>query len=245
VIGVARRRELGETLAADIRGQGGDFHFLAGDISEEEDCRRIVRETLDKFGNLDILINNAALSGPVMSVRDTSAEEWDRVVDLNLRGVFLLTREALGPMQESRRGSILNIASISGIMGIANTGAYCASKAGLINFTNTVAVESVEYNVRANSIVIGAVPSAMSYSTGAEMGRLLHGKDWQPSKDYRTRYGMRANPSDQVARALSLLCMDDAEAITGAVIAIDGGVSAGLLGSQMNYLTCAQLLPEG
>ena len=156
----------------------------------------------------------------------------------------MLCREALRHMRAQKCGVILNIASISGIMGIANSAAYCASKAGLIHFTNTLAVECAETGVRANAILIGAVPSAMSYGTAAEMGRVLRGPDWQPSKDYRTKFGMRANPADKVARALSLLCMDDAQTITGAVIPIDGGVTAGLLGSQMNYLTCAQLLPE-
>ena len=245
VVGVARRAELGEKLAAEIRASGGVFDFVAGDVSQEADCRRIVEAAMSRYGRIDALVNNAAISGAIVGIHEMSTEEWDRVHGLNLRGVFMLTREALAPMRAQRRGVILNIASVNGVIAVAQMSAYNASKAGLIHFTNSIAVESVDFGIRANCIIIGAVPSPMSFDTGAEIGRLTRGTDWSPSKDYRTRYGMRANPGAKVARALSLLCMDDADTITGAVIAIDGGVSAGLLGSQMNYLTCAQLLPQG
>ena len=244
VIGVARRQEEGDRLVDQIREAGGICEFIAADVSIEEEGRRVVAQTLSRHGRLDILINNAAITGEVKAIEDLPTEEWDRVFNLNLRSVFILTKEALPAMKASGKGVILNVASIAGKIAGASQSAYNASKAGLIQFTNSIAVETAGSEIRANSIIIGAVPSAMSYGTGAAIGQSVRGADWSPSPEYRTRWGMRANPSKKVARSLSLLCMDDADTITGATIAIDGGVTAGLLGSQMNQLVCAQLLPE-
>ena len=235
VLGIARRADRGATLEAELRDDGLDFRFVAGDVTQAADCHRAVEEA---EGSIDILINNAGVSGPVAPVEELSDDDWDGVFDVNVRGTFLMCRAVLPLMYEAGQGVVLNVASINAVEAVANMAAYNASKAAVVQLSRTLAVEAVDRGVRVNTIVLGGVPSEMNTEMKQAMGRRLRTPDWTPSSSSAATMS-----GDDAARALAVLCTDDAAAITGAVIAVDGAVSAGRLASAMIYLSSAELLP--
>jgi meso-butanediol dehydrogenase/(S,S)-butanediol dehydrogenase/diacetyl reductase len=239
VAGVARRIDRGRKLESEI----GNFLFIAGDVARVADCERVVSETLKKFGRIDILINNAGSSGTrkVTPTHELDEKEWDQIVDVNLKGAVFMSRYALPTMRERRNGVIINIASNAAVIGLANMTAYNASKAGLVQASQTMAVENLEHGVRVFSILLGSVASEMSDNTALAFARHLRGPDWTPTLKLSDS-GVLWRGED-VARTLSLLCHDDAKTITGTTIAIDQGGAAGAFASQFMYMASAELLP--
>ena len=191
-----------QEVAREIQELKQDVLAIQVDISREEDVARMVSQTLERFDTIDILVNNAGTNLPKRNVIDLTLKEWEQVLAVNLTGTFLTTKAVLPVMMEKRQGKIINISSRGGRLGAAGRGPYRASKAALINFTETVAAEAKDYGIDVNAICPGAVETRMmdeiSVGHKADLGRLM-----QP---------------DEIARVALFLASADASAIFGTAI---------------------------
>ncbi|MBL8827864.1 MAG: 3-oxoacyl-[acyl-carrier-protein] reductase [Planctomycetaceae bacterium] len=213
---VARNRDkLAETVAA-ITAAGGTAEAFECDVTSSDSVTKVVESVVEKWGQLDILVNNAGITRDTLIPRMTD-EQWDEVLNTNLRGSFLFTRAATGPMLQKRYGRIINIASVSGAnMGNPGQANYSASKAGLIGMTRTVARELAKRKITVNAVAPGFIETEM---TGA-MGDSILGEI--KSKIPANRLGT----ADEVAGAVLFLASKAAGYITGDCITVDGGMTA-------------------
>jgi len=209
----------GNTAAAEetkalVLAAGSEAILVQGDVSLEADADRVVKEALAfGGGKLDILVNNAGITRDNLLLR-MSLEEWDAVVDLNLRGTFLVTKAAMRSMMKARGGRIVNVASIAGVIGNAGQANYSAAKAGIIGFTKTVAREMASRNITANAVAPGFVPTDLtSIVPQAVQDQLLR----------QVPLG-RFGTVEDVANAIAFLASDEAAYITGQVLVVDGGL---------------------
>lgn len=188
---------------------------MVGDISKNEDVKRMVNDTIEKFGKIDILVNNAGImkSSPIEQV---SERDWDTIMNVNLKGAFLCSKHVSKHMMSQESGVIINIASIAGLIPEVNVGAYGPSKAGLINLTQIMAMEWAKYDIRVNAICPGPIETAIT------------NVQW-PGETHEVR--ARAIPlkrfgrPNEVASAAVFLACDDASYITGHSLIVDGGSS--------------------
>ncbi len=157
----ARHRPLLDRAMREIRDRGGEIDGLAGDVGRAEDVRRIVRGATDRYGVIDILVNNASLLGPRVSIVDYPPSDWEEVLRVNLTGVFLMTQEVLRLMVPRRQGAIINISSGVGKVGKARWGAYAASKFAVEGFTQVLAEELKGLGIRVNAVNPGATRTEM------------------------------------------------------------------------------------
>ena len=198
-----------------IRAGGGEAEPYACDVTDSQRVDEVVDEVVKKFGRLDILVNNAGITRDGMLVR-MKDDQWDSVLAINLRGTFLFTRAVAKPMMKGRRGRIINMASVSGLMGNAGQANYSASKAGVIGLTRTVAMELAGRDITVNAVAPGFIATDMTAKLGAE---IIEGvKQRIPLK----RLGQ---PID-IADAVLFLASDAASYITGQVLTVDGGLTA-------------------
>ena len=209
----------GNTAAAEetkraVEATGATAALIQGDVSVDAEADRVVKDAL-AFGDgkLDILVNNAGITRDNLLLR-MSAEDWDAVLDLNLRGAFLVTKAALRPMMKQRGGRIVNVSSISGVIGNAGQANYSAAKAGLIAFTKTVAREMAARNITANAVAPGFVPTDLTS---------IVPKDIQDAMLKQIPLG-RFGTAEDVANAIAFLASDEAAYITGQVLIVDGGM---------------------
>ena len=237
VVGVARRADRGRALMTEVRSSGGELTFVTADVVKTGDCRRAVETAVHTYGRLDILVNNAGAAGshPVQPSHLVSEADWDEVVDTNLKGAFFCSAAAIAQMRSSGGGVILNIASINAVQAIARMAAYNASKAALLHLTRSLAVEYGADNIRVNAIVLGGGNTEMATFVADEMAKAVRGPDYE-----RHRSASRMN-LDDFARLLVLFTGDEARLMTGAVVAVDRGISAGLLTSRLIWATAANL----
>lgn len=186
---------------------------MGADVSVQSDCEKLVQAALDKFGKIDILVNNAGIAKDTLVLR-MKEEDWDAVLDVNLKGAFLMSRAALKHMLKQRRGRIVNISSVVGQMGNAGQANYSASKSGLLGLTKSIAREVAGRNILVNAVAPGFVRTRMTDSLKEEAkARLL---DMIP-------LGRFAEPVD-IARAVLFLVSEDSSYITGQVLAVNGGL---------------------
>ncbi len=197
---------------------GGETIPLQVDVSEEEGVKRMVDQTLTRFGRIDILCNNAGI-GTTKSIVEVEPEEWDRVFAVNVRGVYLSTRAVLPQMIERRSGIIVNIASVLGLVGVPKRAAYCASKGAVITLTKQVATDFAEQGIRCNCVCPGTVDSPW-------VGRLLDATE-NPEESRRAleqRHPLnRLATTGEIAHAALYLASDDAAFMTGSALVMDGG----------------------
>lgn len=197
-----------------VEEAGSTAAIVQGDVSVEADVDRVMKEALAfGGGKLDILINNAGITRDDLLIRMTP-EAWDAVIDLNLRGAFLVTRAAMRPMMKARYGRVVNVASIAGVVGNAGQANYAAAKAGLIGFTKVVAREMASRNVTCNAVAPGFVPTDLTNELLDKM------KDAILPQIPLGRFGT----VEDVANAIAFLVSDDASYITGQVLIVDGGM---------------------
>ncbi len=211
---VARNQDkLKETVAA-ITDAGGTAAAFACDVTDGGSVDQVIEAVVDKWQRLDILVNNAGVTRDTLVPR-MSDEDWDTVLDTNLRGAFLMTRAATRPMMQQRYGRIINISSVSGLMGNPGQANYSASKAGLIGLTRTVARELAKRKITVNAIAPGFIETDMARALGDAI--LDEAKKRIPAR----RLGQPAEVADLVA----FLASDAAGYITGATLTIDGGMT--------------------
>jgi 3-oxoacyl-[acyl-carrier protein] reductase len=193
---------------------GGEAALIQGDVSVDGQAEEIVKAALAfGSGRLDILVNNAGITRDNLLIR-MSAKEWDEVIDLNLRGSFLVTKAAMRPMMKQRAGRIVNVSSVAGVAGNAGQANYASAKAGLIGFTRTVAREMASRNITCNAVAPGFVPTDLTSSLLKQM------EDTILKQIPLGRFGT----VEDVANAIAFLVSDEASYITGQVLVVDGGM---------------------
>jgi 3-oxoacyl-[acyl-carrier protein] reductase len=211
---VARSADKLKETADAIAAAGGTAEVHPCDVTDSAAVSKLVEELAEKWGGLDIVVNNAGITKDTLIPR-MEDDAWDAVIATNLRSVFLFTRAASLIMMRKRSGRIINISSVSGLMGNSGQSNYSASKAGVIGFTRTVAQELASRKVTVNAICPGFIASEMTAAMGATLDEFV--KTRIPSK--------RLGEADEVADAVLYLASDSAAYITGEVITIDGGLT--------------------
>ena len=208
-----------ETVAA-IQEKGGRAIAVSADVSDAAQVESMVRQTVQTYGQLDILFNNAGVMQPLKTTVETSEEDWDRVMDINLKGTFLAMKYGIPEMLKSGGGSIINSSSMAGLIGFTYMPAYTASKAGIILLTKSAALEYAGQNIRINCICPGTISTPMADSLKTDPNL----KNYEPNRK-QIPFGRRGTP-EEIAQAVLFLASDDASYITGTALNIDGGVIA-------------------
>jgi len=213
VVASARNEGLLDALVAEIKAAGGQALAVAGDVARSEDADRLIEAAVAAFGRVDILVNNAGITrdGLLLRMRD---EDWDAVLDTNLKGAFVLTRAAAKVMTKQRFGRIINISSVVGEMGNAGQANYCASKAGLIGLTKSNARELSKRNVTVNAITPGFISTDMTDELPEKVRAELL------AQIPLGRFGESAD----IANAVLFLAADQSGYITGQVLGVNGGM---------------------
>lgn len=207
------RAEEAEAVAEQIRALGSGATVVMGNVADADDAARIVSETEETLGSLDILVNNAGVTRDGLFVR-MSEDDWDLVVDVSLKGSFLMSRAAARGMMKRRRGAIINLSSVVGRRGNAGQANYSAAKAGLIGLTKTLARELAPRNVRVNAVAPGYIETEMTAALAEEARSAIL---------ENTPLARLGRPAD-VAEAVAFLAGDGANFITGVVLPVDGGL---------------------
>jgi 3-oxoacyl-[acyl-carrier protein] reductase len=211
VVNYARSAEAAEAVVAEITAQGGSAYALQADVGKEEQVEQLMAEVLERSGSIDVLVNNAGITRDGLLMR-LKTDDWQAVLDLNLSGVFLCTRAVTRPMLKQKRGRIISITSVVGLIGNAGQANYAAAKAGVIGFTRSTARELASRGITVNAVAPGFIATDMTKELKAEglLAAIPLG-----------RYGEAA----EVAGAVRFLAADPAAAyITGQVLQVDGGM---------------------
>jgi 3-oxoacyl-[acyl-carrier protein] reductase len=213
VVASARNAEALDSLIAEIKTQGGDALAVAGDVALDVDANNLISQAVAIYGKIDILVNNAGITRDGLLLRMKSAD-WDAVLDTNLKGAFLCTRAVAKIMSKQRSGRIINMSSVVGEMGNAGQANYCASKAGLIGLTKSVARELARRNVTVNAVTPGFIVTEMTENMTDKA------RETMISQIPLSRLGK----SEDVANAVLFLASDQSSYITGQVLGVNGGM---------------------
>lgn len=232
-IGAATARALAEAgarvVVADLDGAaGGELAgeigglFVRADVRLAADAERMAAAAVDRWGALSILVNNAGVMLS-RSTFDTSEEEWDRVLGVNLKGAWLCTRAVAPHMRRAGGGAVVNVASNAGLVGFPDAAAYCASKGGLANLTKAMALDGAPFGIRVNAVCPGhtRTPMADGFVSSHDDPEAFV----REFVERRHPLGRMAEP-DEIARCIRFLASDEASFVTGAVLAVDGGFTA-------------------
>lgn len=220
VVAMARREERLKELAEEAKGFNGEIVPFVGDVSNDDDIKNIVLETIKKFDKIDILINNAGILDKMKTVNDIDDELWNRIFEVNVTGVMKMTREVIPYMMEAKAGSIVNTASVGGLFGGRGGLAYVASKHAVVGMTKHIGFEFQEYGIRCNAVAPGSVATEV-FGTGEGVNREVMEK---------LNKGVSVLPilakPEQIANVMCFLASDEASFVNGAVVVADGGWTA-------------------
>ena len=209
----------GRQVEAQIAELGGDATYVRLDVTSADDWDAAVQTALDRYSKLDILVNNAGILGRRTGIEDTTSDQWDAILDVNAKGVFLGTKAAIPALQEAGGGSIVNISSIAGIIGSKNgIPAYQASKGAVRLLTKSTAIQHAADNIRCNSVHPGMIVTAMTEET-------LAIPEMREFYDQNIPLG-RLGTVDDIANGVLFLASDDSSFVTGSELVIDGGLIA-------------------
>ncbi|ANU10524.1 3-oxoacyl-ACP reductase [Planococcus antarcticus DSM 14505] len=213
VVNYSGSQEKAEAVVADIQANGGEAIAVKANVSDAEAVKAMVDETMKTFGSVDILVNNAGITRDNLMMR-MKDDEWDDVININLKGVFICTKAVTRQMMKQRAGRIVNIASIVGVMGNAGQANYVASKAGVIGLTKTTARELASRGITANAVAPGFITTDMTDQLTEDVQKSMMGQ---------IPLGRFGAPED-VAKAALFLASDDASYMTGQTLHLDGGM---------------------
>lgn len=212
----ARNEEKLAAVVMEVEAQGGQAASFRMDVSDEDSVKAAAKAALERFGKIDILINNAGITKDTLLMRMKRAE-WDSVIQTNLGGAFFCTQAVIGSMLRQRWGRVINVTSVFGQMGQAGQANYAASKAGLIGFTMAMAREVASRNITVNAVAPGYIETAMTEGLSQEL----------KSKVNEMIPLGRAGTDMEVAHAVRFLASDEASYITGHVLKVNGGMLMG------------------
>jgi len=205
--------EKAKALEKELTANGGEVRGFKSDAAQMDQAEQLVNQVVDAFGTVDIVVNNAGITEDTLLMR-MNEEQWDRVINVNLKSCFALTKAVMRTMLKARSGSIINVSSVVGVQGNAGQANYAASKAGILGFTKSVALELGSRNIRCNAIAPGFIETEM---TGALDEATVQGwRDAIPLK--------RGGQPEDVAQLCTFLASDMSSYITGQTICIDGGM---------------------
>ncbi len=212
-VNYAGSHDAAEAVKTEIEQNGGHAFLVQGDVSKSDDVERIFKEIKEKFGTLDVLVNNAGINRDALLIR-MSEEHWDDVIATDLKSDFLTTKAAALLMMKKRKGSIINISSVVGIMGNIGQANYAAAKAGVIGLTKSCAKELAGRNIRVNVVAPGFIETAMTDGIPEKIREKMIAS---------IPMGRMGQPED-IASAVCFLASDDSSYITGQVLVVDGGL---------------------
>lgn len=207
-----------------IEAEGGTCFSFKADVTRDEDCAGFVRAALGAYRRIDILHNNVGIGGGDDEILSLSEDAWDRIMSVNLKGMFFSSRSVLAVMREQRGGSIINISSIAAICSTSIV-AYKTSKAGVNALTHQIALENAKYNIRANVIMPGLMNTPMAIE-GISKSRGVRKEELIRQRDAQVPLGRKMGTAWDVAYAALFLASDEARFITGVMLPVDGGQSA-------------------
>ncbi|PZC43654.1 MAG: cyclopentanol dehydrogenase [Chloroflexi bacterium] len=209
--------EQGLNLANEISAEGGSALFIKLDVSSESDWSSLLETTLSRFKKIDVLVNNAGIYR-TESIQEETADNWDRVLAVNLKGAFLGTKAVISSMRSHKQGSIINVASTTALVGSWRGGSYGASKAGLLSLTKHSSIQNAQYGIRVNTVVPGPIETEMiSKNIADPEGRAL--------SESRIPLGRLGSPNE-VGYAILYLASDESRYVTGIELLVDGGLTA-------------------
>jgi NAD(P)-dependent dehydrogenase (short-subunit alcohol dehydrogenase family) len=219
VVSGRRETEGNETINL-VRAAGGDGLFVKSDVSKSADVQSLLQKTVEKFGRLDLAFNNAGVEGQWKPIIEQSEEDWDSVININLKGTWLCLKYEIRQMlKQGSPGAIVNMASVAGLMGSAGAAIYVASKHGVIGLTRNAALECAAKNIRVNAVCPAVIETAMSDRAFA---------DPQVNKRVLALHPLgRFGKPIEIAEAVLWLCSDKSSFMTGHYITLDGGMLAG------------------
>lgn len=202
-----------------IKDADSEGTFIQCDVSKSEDVVSLIEKTITNYGSLDFAFNNAGIEGMMAPTHECTLENWDKTLNINLKGVWLCMKQEIIQMLKQGKGAIVNCASIAGLNGFIGLPAYVVSKHGLVGLTKTAALENAKTGIRINAVCPGVIHTAM-------IDRVT-GRDKEVEKQYTAMepMGRMGNP-EEVAEAVVWLCSDAASFITGQALAVDGGFTA-------------------
>lgn len=206
----------GQETVDMIKKAGGEARFMRVDVTKASEVEGMVRSVVDAFGRVDVLYNNAGMEGAVGDVADVAERDWDTIINVNLKSVFLCSKYTVPVMVRQGGGSIISTSSVMALGGKAKVAAYCVSKAGVITLTKSMAIECAKSNIRVNCICPGLIDTPLSARSisSIQLEYIPEGKPGRP---------------EDVAHAALYLAADDSVYVTGTAIVVDGGWTAGLI----------------
>lgn len=220
VVIAARNADRAQETIEMVEQAGSKGYFVACDVTDIDQCKNLIQETVDRCGKLDVLVNNAGIIYRNRTVKETTPEEWQKTFDVNVNGAFYLSKFAI-PHLEASKGNIVNVASYVGLVGFQGTAAYCASKGALVQLTRAMALDHAGDGVRVNCVCPGSVHTEMitsaweAYGEGAE-------QVWASKHPL----GRIAQPQE-VADVILYLASAESSFLTGVALPVDGGITAG------------------
>jgi NAD(P)-dependent dehydrogenase (short-subunit alcohol dehydrogenase family) len=218
VLAARRNDELAE-LTSEITARGGKATYVVTDVAIAKDVEQMVEHAIQKFGRLDYAVNNAGIEGKLAPITDLPEQEFDRVLDINLKGTFLcLQHEARAMLAGAHGGAIVNVGSVNSFLGFPTGSAYVTSKHGLIGLTSSVSAELAPQGIRVNLVCPGFIDTPMHHRGRAILGNEIYDKFLSQSVHLR-----RAGRPEEIAKTIVFLCSDEASYISGTTVTPDGG----------------------
>lgn len=241
VIATGRRTDEGALLEKEAAGLPGSVVFVVADVTSEHDCEQVAAAAMERFDRIDALICNAGVVGDpaVQDTHDTSLARWDQVIATNLTGAFLSSKAVLPHMMSQHDGLILAIASVNAEIPVSRMAAYNASKAGLVQFARTLAIEYLMWGVRSNAVILGGARG--DTNSAVQRGIIDYVTGGAPTPEQLSANAaidaVLTQPAESVGAALAGLIGDDFAAMTGATIHLDRGLANGMLTDLAMYMT--------